>query len=357
MAWEADAMSSNRYKQNSGDLKQYYKIYGILGALAATMSMAKIAINSSGQSLSDSIYVLFIYYEDFTKVLLGWMEPVVSSIGRYMFQYLDMEFHIFPHWRDIFVILSILMGANIKAMEKEIKLSSVVILSVLAFIISISTAILAGGVPLSETLGSRNNFSDFMLGVTDMGLLPARLVMALLGTLIPIPDSFYPPDSEYIPVDCMIILCALSVFASISLSIISANFGDSKILNWKLIFSPWMIFVSISISFGFVYWLFGIVIQAFGKSTGEISQMGIYLVFTILVFSAVAQIIFGLYNPSNANLGHNFLDRSHGGNNFNVSYSGKIREISINSGKYIAGTIFGAFLFILSNAGLSLLGL
>lgn len=82
-------------------------IFSKLGRVVGALSALALIQYGFEFGFAATVRVLMAYYDNLVSALLGWTQPYVVRLLVWVNAYFDWNLQLFPHWKHIFVLLSI----------------------------------------------------------------------------------------------------------------------------------------------------------------------------------------------------------------------------------------------------------
>lgn len=289
------------------------KTTALLGVVLGGISIIALINHTLQVGLSETFLLIINWYDRFLSVALGWMQPYLESVLRWLFSFfVSIDFELNPHWKHIFVVMNLYFMRNVFSYVRENGAVRDWTSTITVLVISIVVSLVVSGV--TGTF-SATGFQD-------------NLIIAWTPLI-----GFYLYD--VIERVCTVLLIApKDAYHRFDLSRTEAFI---KYFGW----STERMMGTLAISFALVFFLDR-------ASYGNLTNFGVavFLISTLLIafywVSGRASLGFR-FNQNDLELP--FLLRA-------IKHSG-----TIYLGGAMLGTAFWFFIFMISNAGLSLVGL
>jgi hypothetical protein len=88
-----------------------------LSAVFTALSLLALLKFALGVGFAPALEKTLDAYNSITKVALGWATPYLSAFVDPISRLLDVQLKVYPHWKHIFVVLMILVGAVFKVTQ------------------------------------------------------------------------------------------------------------------------------------------------------------------------------------------------------------------------------------------------
>jgi hypothetical protein len=84
----------------------------ILGVLAGAMSLVALAWKGFDIGFGPTALLVLGYYERFVHVLFGWAEPLIRTQLEMLRTFLGWDLELHPHWKHVFLLMWLYFGAT-----------------------------------------------------------------------------------------------------------------------------------------------------------------------------------------------------------------------------------------------------
>lgn len=79
----------------------------LLGYVASVLSMVNLAYTAFKIGLIPALQQIIDYYERFMQAALGWIEPFVNRYLPPLAKILNIDLHLYPHWKHVFFLMGV----------------------------------------------------------------------------------------------------------------------------------------------------------------------------------------------------------------------------------------------------------
>jgi hypothetical protein len=124
--------------------KAVWSVAGLLGLLAAAMSITLLVQHSLDVGLVPILQLVLDYYQWFRTALLSPLEPLANLIAAKISELIYLDLKLSEHWGDVFVLMVLYLGARAKAYWNKGARAHATIRFSLGFLVSFITAVIAG---------------------------------------------------------------------------------------------------------------------------------------------------------------------------------------------------------------------
>lgn len=250
-------------------------------------------------SFSSVFNIIIDYYEELTHVLFGWAEPYLRSTLSYLGSLTGLHLHLYPHWKHVFILLELYFGSHVRSVRAERGIYA----TLFNLVLGLSLALVAGiG---SGTVASEDTTSSMLIAAFPV----AAVVLYSFGTSARAAIYFRKPGESW--------WHAFRIFGRHTIRI--GAVGTAAVVGGMVLGK-----------LPFVHLLQG---------------SGLVLLFLLILALAFYRISVGAWYANHDRAeGQGWWER------FHVTGYGTV-------GILMLFTLLGAILFILANAGLSLIGL
>lgn len=94
-------------------------MFRALGVITGTMSLVTLLWEGFSVGFGPVASLVLDYYQRLVALLLGWSEPYLRELSVNLGRYVGIEIDLYPHWKHVFVLLMLYVGACVKSTWTE----------------------------------------------------------------------------------------------------------------------------------------------------------------------------------------------------------------------------------------------
>lgn len=154
-------------------LKSVWRISGIMGLLAAALSLSLIVQHALSLGLSPVFQLILDYYSWFRSAVLSPVAPLANSLALWIAEKIGLDLALSDRWGDVFVLLSLYFTSRARAYWQSGSRSHATLRFALGLPIAFLTAVFAGLFPDDRSFMALAIFLIIALGLVLFDFIDA----------------------------------------------------------------------------------------------------------------------------------------------------------------------------------------
>lgn len=131
-------------KRGSRKVTSAIGVFSALGIVLSTLSIVALLKHGFDLGFSSVLMIVIEYYEKLTRVFLGWMEPYIRDYLGSISRFTGINLHLYPHWRHVFILLELYFGSHVRGVRLERGIHATIFNVLLGIILSVFAGLTSG---------------------------------------------------------------------------------------------------------------------------------------------------------------------------------------------------------------------